>query len=159
MTVDTKTATGRRTVSYSTYDDLLGDAERLAAGPVKTVGNWTYSQILGHLAVSFTSSIDGFPFNAPFAIRFIARQFLKSRFLNKPLPSGYKFPETTKDHFLPDESVSVEEAIASLRAGIERCKNETQRCKHPLLGSLTLDEWEKFGLRHAEMHMSFALPE
>lgn len=158
MTVDTKTATGRRTVTYSSYDDIIADAERLAAGSVKTVGNWTYGQILNHLAISFNSSIDGIPFTAPIALRFVARWFLKSRFLNKPLPSGYQVPDKAKDHFVPEDSAAVEEGLIVLRAALERCKAESKRCKHPLLGTLTLEEWEKFGLRHAEMHMSFAVP-
>lgn len=159
MTVDTKSVVGRRMVSYSSYADLIADADRLASGPVKTVGNWTYGQILQHLAISFNSSIDGIPFTAPIAFRFIARWFLKSRFLNKSLPSGYQVPDEARDHFVPAESADVQQSLEALKAAIERCQRETKRCKHALLGNLTLDEWEKFGLRHAEMHMSFAMPE
>jgi len=158
MTVDTKTVSGRRTVHYSTYDDILADAERLAAGPVKTVGNWSYGQILEHLATSFNSSIDGIPMKPPIAIALIARWFMKKRFLTKPLPSGYKIPPDSESHFLPAESAEVEAGIGALRAALERCKTESKRCKHPLLGNLTLDEWEQWGARHAEMHMSFVLP-
>ncbi|REJ86679.1 MAG: DUF1569 domain-containing protein [Planctomycetota bacterium] len=46
-----------------------------------------------------------------------------------------------------------------LKAAIARCGEETRRADHPVFGRLTLDEWEQFGLRHAEMHMSFVHPE
>ncbi len=158
MSVNTKTVSGRRSVRYDSYDDVVADAERLAAGSVKTVGNWTFAQILEHLAISFNSSIDGIPFKVPLPMRIMGRLFFKSKFLNKEVPSGFQIPDGARGHFLPPDSTEVAQGIADLKAAVERCKVETQRCRHPLFGELTLAEWEKFGLRHAEMHMSFAMP-
>ena len=50
--MNTKAVTGRREVHYDTFDDALADAERLAAGDVRTLGNWSYGQILKHLAMA-----------------------------------------------------------------------------------------------------------
>ena len=66
------TTKSRRTVDYSTLEELRLDAEALAAGPYTTVGNWTYGQILQHLAQAMHASIDGFPFGAPWYMRLAA---------------------------------------------------------------------------------------
>jgi hypothetical protein len=38
MAVSTKQATGRRTLHFNSYDDILADVHALAAGPVRHVG-------------------------------------------------------------------------------------------------------------------------
>jgi hypothetical protein len=42
MTIDTGKVTGRREVRYANFDEVRADAEQLAAGPVRMLGNWTY---------------------------------------------------------------------------------------------------------------------
>lgn len=158
MAVDTKTVKNRRQVSYRSYNDILADAETLAARDVKTLGNWSYAQILEHLAAGMDASIDGVPFSAPLPMRIIGKYFLKSRFLNKSLPSGYQIPKTAEKEFLPAETATVEGGLAHLRRAIERCQNEPSRCAHPLFGRLSREEWDTFNLRHAELHMSFVRP-
>lgn len=158
MTVDTKTATGRRKVAYQSYDDLLADAEQLAAGEVQQIGNWSLGQILTHLATSVNSSIDGFSFKAPLPLRIMATLFMKKKLIYQEVPAGFKIPKQSEAVFLPNESVSIEEALAALREAIERAKAETQRAPHPVFGNLTREETDSFNLRHAEMHMSFVKP-
>ena len=155
--VNTKQVTGRRTVSYATYDDLLADAERLAGGEVRTLGNWSYGQILKHLAVAINWTIDGAQFTAPWPMRFVAQHFLKGTFLNKTLKPGFKFPDRLRPQLEAPADVDVGESLSDLRAAVERAKTETTRAPNPLLGELTPAEHEKFQLRHAEMHMSFVL--
>jgi hypothetical protein len=53
MAVETKKVTGRRDISYSSYDELLADAQSVAASDnVKMVGNWSLAQIFQHLAAA-----------------------------------------------------------------------------------------------------------
>jgi hypothetical protein len=153
MTVDTKKVKDRRTVHYESFDDLLADAERLAAGDVHTLGNWSYGQILKHVAKSLDASIDGVGFMLPAPLRLVMKTFMKRRFLTKPLPTGFK---TTKS-FLPDET-SVDDGLAALRAAIARQSHETERALHPAFGRISSQDWDLFNLRHAEMHMSFVKP-
>jgi hypothetical protein len=53
MSVNTKSVTQRREVTFTSYDDLLTDAMQLAAGEVITVRNWSFGQILKHLATAY----------------------------------------------------------------------------------------------------------
>ena len=65
--------------------------------------------------------------------------------------------EQGEAQFSPDISVSTEQGLRSLRAAIERCQTENSRAEHPAFGKLTREEWDKLNLRHAELHMSYAV--
>jgi len=158
MTVNTKSVAGRRTVSYQNYDELLADAESLAGQEVETLGNWSYPQIVDHIAIALEGSIDGLPFRAPWPMRVICKLFLKRKFLDETLSPGFQIPASAKAKVYPQESKTLEAAMDHLRHAIERCKNEPERALHGALDELSTEEWDRFSLRHAEMHMSFARP-
>jgi hypothetical protein len=153
MPVNTKKVQGRREVRYQTLDDMLQDAECLAAGEVRQLGNWSLGQNLKHIAMAFDSAIDGNSFKLPVPARWLMTLFLKKRFLTKTLPAGFK----STPEFVPG-TTSNEEGLAALRKATARQRQESQRAMHPGLGHLTADEWNSFNLRHAEMHLSFILP-
>ena len=156
--IDTKNTTGRRTVSYQSYEDLLSDAQRLADSEVKMLGNWSLGQILEHLGRSLDASIDGTGFQVSLPMRIVGSLFFKGKFLNQTLPAGFKIGKQVEPKFLPDEGVTIEEGLDHLRRAIARCQQESTRATHPLFGNLSTGDWDKFNLRHAEMHMSFAVP-
>ena len=155
MTVNTKNATGRRKVRYTSLDDLLADAQRVAGDDVTMVGNWSAGQVMRHLALTINYSIDGFPFQFPWPLRKLLKHVMKRRFLTKPLSSGFKAPNYASS-VIPDP-VSAGDGLAELSTAVERLKNESQRAPHPGLERLTVDEWNQFHLRHSELHMSFAV--
>lgn len=158
MAADTKMAPGRRELHFDTYDELMVDAEGLAAGEVTMVGNWSLGQVFQHLAVAYTGAIDGLPFNAPWYVKLVARTFMKKKFLYGAIPSGFQIPDKHRDHFVAADTTSTEEGLANLRAAVERLKSDPTRVLHPVLGKLTTEEWDNFNLRHAELHLSFAVP-
>lgn len=155
MAVKTSRVQGRRQVKYASYADLLADAEHLAKSKVKTLGNWSFGQILKHVAQSTDSSIDGSGFVLPAPVRWIFTLLMKQKFLTQPIPAGFRAPK----QYQPDESTSVEESLASLRTAITRQEAEVKRVMHPAFGMISKDEWTQFNLRHAEMHMSFVVPD
>ena len=156
MSVDTRKVTGRRTVRYATMDDLLQDAERIAKGPHRALGNWSAGQVFKHLAIVLGMSMDGnFPFKPPWFVRLGARLF-KRRILSKGLPAGFQLPKGA-ERLIPDET-SADEGLELLRQAVARWKRETKRAASPLLGELTPEECDQFQLRHAESHMSFLVP-
>lgn len=159
MTVKTKSVANRRQVSYQSFDELLADAERLSGQQVATLGNWSFPQILDHLAISLNGTIDGLNFKVPWPMRVVAKLFLKNKLLNSPLSPGFQIPDSVKPAVYPQETVSLEAALGHLRQAVARCKSEPHRAGHPLLDDLSREEWDKFSLRHAEMHMSFVQPQ
>ena len=157
MTVNTKSVAGRRKLSYQSYDDLLADLDALAAGQTEVVGNWSFAQICRHLAAALNSCIDGISFTAPWPFR-IMGIFMKKRFLTRPVPAGFKIPAKAKHQFDPEATVDLDEQLDALRQAVERVKTDKSRTTHPMFGEMTSDEWDQFNLRHAEMHLSFAVP-
>ncbi len=157
MTVETKKVKNRRDVHYDSYDDFLADAERLAAGQTKMLGNWTLGQAFGHLANSLNFSIDGFPGSAPWPMKIMARLFMRKMMFEGPLKPGFKLPKAMESKMIP-QGMSTEEGLAALRAAVDRQNSQTDRAPHPAFGKISADDWTKTHLRHAELHMSFAVP-
>ncbi len=149
----TTATTERHARNYTSLDDILADAERLVQANASTTGNWSLGQILEHLAIVMDCSIDGYGAQASWPMRLIGRLFLKSRFLKKTLPAGFRFPKKF-EHLAPAE-VSPEAGLEHLRKSIDRLKTESQRSPNPILGNLTQEEYNLLHMRHAELHMSF----
>ena len=59
MAVKTSKVSGRRRLHFGSLDEVLAEAERLAAGPYRKLGNWRLGEILMHLALAGNKSIDG----------------------------------------------------------------------------------------------------
>ncbi len=157
MAVVTGKVAGRRELHFESLDELQQEAERLADGEIELLGNWSLAQILNHLTITMTNSLDGFPFRAPIPMRLVMplmRLFMKKRFLTKSLPAGFQIPKNASA-MVPGKT-STADALAALQAVIERLNAESKRSPNPFLGSLSVDEWNHFHLRHAEMHLSFA---
>jgi hypothetical protein len=154
--VNTKQVPNRRKLRFNSLDDIERDVEILAAArEVKTLGNMTAGQNLAHVALTMTCSLDGFPGGVPALLRFIVRLFLKRRVLTKPMAPGFKSPPKVK---MVPPPVPLEEGIAQMRAAIARLKKESQRSPSPLLGPLSVQEWNDLHCRHAELHFSFLIP-
>ena len=157
MPVDTAKVEGRRTLKFNSLDDIVAELERLNLAKLRTIGNWSPGQILRHLSVPMEWSLDGAKVKAPLIIRFFG-WFIKKRFLRNPMPAGFVLPKDTADHLVPGET-SWEEGLRILRASIHRLKSESQRHPSPFLGELTHEQWEQLHCRHAELHLSFLIPE
>lgn len=157
MNVKTNTSRGRRLLRFDSYSDVLSRAELLVAVEAVPLGNWTLGQILDHLALSMHASVDGLAVDVAWWRQMLFRARYRRQLLSGPMPAGLSLPAEIADLLLP-ERVSAEEGLAALREAIERLSFETERARHPLLGEMSLDEWDSFHLRHAELHLSFALP-
>jgi Protein of unknown function (DUF1569) len=155
--VDTRKVRGRRSLSLGSLDALLAEAERLASGPVRTLGNWSLGQVLDHLAAWMEFSIDGVPVRLPRLIRLVARP-LRSWIVRRRMPAGFRWLEETAKRVLPQRPIDTAEGLEHLRRAISRLRTEAQRAPSPLLGRLTAEEWERFHLWHAAHHLSFIVP-
>ncbi len=157
MPVATAKVEGRRKLAYKSFDELLADADRLSAGAVKTLGNWSPGQIFRHLAIAYNGSIDGFKTTFPWIMRFAAGMF-KNKLINGAMPPGLKVPASLAREVMP-EATSTEDGLAQLHAAVERLKREPKRADHPVFGNLSKEEWDKIHLNHANLHMSFLVPQ
>jgi len=156
--VDCKAARGRRELHFDSLDEVLADAQRLAAAPnIRMLGNWPLPRLLMHLATAINSSIDGISAKAPWYIRLVG-PLIRRRILVRQMSPGFRLPAKFEPSFFP-ESASSREAAEKLQSAVGRVHNERMTAKHPVLGSLTHEQWTQLHLRHAEMHLSFAVPD
>lgn len=154
--VETAQVTGRRTLHFSSYQDILDDVHALAERPARQLGNWSLGQICEHLAKATEYALDGAPFTAPWYVRLVG-PFLKKRFITQPMKPGFKLPARAADYLPVNTDASV--GIARLERAIERIQQTNDPRPHALLGAMTRDEWDQLNFRHAEMHLSFIVPE
>lgn len=158
MTVNTRSVRERRDLRFESLREILIDAEMLVqAKNVRMLGNKPLDGLLNHLTMAIEGSIDGIPFKAPWYMRLIGPLF-KKRFTTKKMPAGFNLPRSVDDVYFPSSATALE-AFERLRSAIERTHTQRMTSTHPILGSLTHEEWTKLHLRHAELHLSFARAE
>lgn len=151
--IDTKTAP-RRQVSYQTLDDIVVDAERMAAAGAPTTGNWSKGQIFEHVALIMDMTVNGFTFTLNPFVRFFAKTFFLKRFLKNGMPSGFKPSKPVAQKVVPEET-DEQQALNHLRSAIERLKQLDHDVEHAVFGKLDPNQARAINRRHAEMHMSF----
>lgn len=156
MAIATAKVVNRRKLNYSSLADILLDAEQLCSASRKVLGNWTEGQIFGHLALAYNGSIDGFAFTFPWYMRLMGRAF-RNKLLSGPMPAGYDLPGGGTKALAPPPA-SIEQGLAQLRDAIARLEREPLRARHPMLGQLTVHQWNQVHLAHANLHMSFIVP-
>jgi hypothetical protein len=156
MAVNTKSVGGRRRVRFNDYDEMMADVHALGGGPIRQLGNWTLGQICSHLAIAMHSCIDGPPFMPAWYVRLVG-PLLKRRALTRGLGPGFQLPRNAVA-LLPPE-VGAAEGIAELAKSVERVRRDPSRKPHIVFGNMTREEWDQFLLRHAELHLSFILPD
>jgi len=155
--VRTPDVVGRRNLAFATLDDFLDDAHTLAGAEYRTLGNWNYGQILGHLANSMHWSLDGFPFRFPWLMRTFVGPLVKNSALIRPLKPGTRLPRNAVSS-LPEETLTVEDTLADCQRAVQRLAVEIPAASHPMFGKMASEEWMALHIRHAELHMSFVIP-
>lgn len=158
VSVNTKTVDGRRKLHFETLDEMLADAEQLATGEVRMLGNWSLAQVFKHLAEALNSTIDGSSFRPSFFVKVMAKLFMRKKFIYGEIPPGFSIPEAAQAQFLPRDDTETQAALDELRSAVQRLKSTDERAAHPFFGELPREESDQFQLRHAELHLSFAVP-
>ncbi len=157
--VDTAKVQERRSLTFSSMQEILDDVEYLASGdPPASTGNWTPAQIMQHLTIVINCSIDGFP--APkvsLPMRLIGR-LMRKKALNNPLSPGIRFPKNLQ-YLEPRTKLTWEEAVDDFRAAMARLDTLTMTHRSPIFGKLSHDQWVQLHCRHAELHFGFIHPE
>ncbi len=169
MPVNTKRVPQRRKLRFETIADLEAEIDRLAAAvDVECLGNWSLGQISSHLARVMLTAVDGTTVRPPLPLRVLAfcfRPLLKWRLLQVGMPAGLPHqglrifgtvPEASE--LVADAGVTDESGVAELRTAIDRYKSADKLFPHPGFGNIPRHDWDRFHLRHAELHLSFVVP-
>ena len=155
---------GRRQLRFATIDDLLGEIDRVMAahraGQLRSGGNWTPGQILGHVAAWVEYGYEGYPMKPPpWFIRVILRWKVKKYLHHGGMPSGVRIPGVKEGTYGTD-ALSPEEGADRLRRALKRLQSgEPAKYDSPAFGPMSHDDRIQLNLRHAELHLSFAVPD
>jgi hypothetical protein len=161
--INTKKVRDRRKLRFESAEDVLRDAELLVEaarrGTLRATGNWSLGQALAHLATWVNMPFDGYPeMPRPAWWMRLLRPLITWWLVNKGFPAGVRIAGVPGGTFgiVPCES---DEGLERLREAFARLATEAPTQTSPAFGSLTREEWIKFHLRHAELHLSFFHPE
>ena len=147
----------RRTLHFDTVDEVVADVNTLAAADraakLNCRGNWTFGQILNHLATWVDYSFDGVPMKIPFAVKLLLRP-MKKRFLTNPMKPGSRIPRV-QGGTLAIDVVPTAEALEHFYRSFDRLARNAPAVPHIVFGPMTHDEWIAQHLRHSELHLSF----
>jgi hypothetical protein len=159
--VDTGKVPGRRTLRFESLDQLQAEADRLVeaerSGRLRRLGNWTLGQALGHVAGWIEFGYTAYPLKPPFFIRWLLR-LQKQKFLFGSMRAGVRIPRV-EGGTLATEALPLDEAVTRFRAAVARLNQEAPTAPNPIFGQLTHAESIALTLRHAELHLSFMVPE
>lgn len=153
----TATKAKRRDLEYPSLEEFWQDVEQLAAGPVTTVGNWSFPQILWHLRMVMIASLEGFPVQYPWIVRRTLGPVMKWYVRRNKMPAGFKAPKSAQS-LMPPEDVDLPQEMEALRAALDRYQKETPIAEHPIFGKMSQADWDRLHNRHNALHMSFVLP-
>ena len=157
MPINPRNAT-RRTLRFTTLDDVLVDAETVTAGPHHTTGNWTAAQIVHHVATLMRVANHGGGPRLPRPVRLVGRVLKLAGVHRRPLKPGIKMPGSVKKHFLGPPDLPLADALALLREQVATANATPMPHPSPLFGRLEPDVWVEVHCRHAELHFSFVHP-
>ena len=162
--VDTRSAQ-RRDLSFATIADALADAERLHQGGIRLSGNWTFGQILDHLAKSIEANVKGIDARPPLPLRpvlFLVRKafskMIVRRMTTAPMTPGVKLPSWIRPAFAPADDPDADTALDRYRTAVESLNSASAIPPHPIFGAMSPTQAEQLHCRHAELHLSFAHP-
>ncbi len=143
----------RRRLAFDRIEAIMPEVDRLIAGHA-TVGRWTLGAICDHLAKTIHLALDSPPADAPATREQVVNRRLFFRAPAFPEGQSMALPAQTPT---PDAdpitaSQSLRDALARLAA------HDGPFPAHPVLGSMTRDQWLLFHARHAAHHLAFAVP-
>ncbi|MFK7818076.1 MAG: DUF1569 domain-containing protein [Planctomycetaceae bacterium] len=152
------TSPERRELSFTTLDEAVADAERLAKGEVRTTGNHTFGQIIEHLARTHDMASGKLQApRMPLILRLLM-PVLKKQILNSPVKPGVKLPAKGEAFFWPEGEVDVQEALDHLRESVQHYNTRGPLPVHPVFGKATREQIDRLNCGHCAMHLSFVHP-
>src|SRR4051812_23807270 len=145
----------RRELSFSSLDEVMPEVDRLLEGHT-TTGRWSLGQICSHLSTAMQYTVEGFPEQAPWLLRRTVGPVAKRQVLGSGvMPEGVKLPEK----YLPKPGLDPRAEAEALRASLRYYLAHTGPLQdHPLFGSMSRDEWDRYHAIHCAHHLSFARP-
>jgi hypothetical protein len=161
-------------VELRTLDQLLRESEKLVqrlgeapnstplqagkGASVKHLANMNLGQTLWHIGAMLDQSRTKITFTTSWPIKMIGR-LLRQHFLSKGFAIPYRHTPANDALLVPPPETTAWEGLAKLKESVANFQASNRRDESPLLGKLSLADWDRLQLRHAEWHLGFMLPD
>ncbi|HMY65521.1 MAG TPA: DUF1569 domain-containing protein [Leptospiraceae bacterium] len=140
-------------IRFKSLDEAIAELKRIENLPKKTLGIWSYYQILDHCADGIESCMNGYKASAPWLIRKSIGQILKMKtFSQGYMDHGGMNPSAPKKREEGDEKKALQRLLSAADA-FKAFKGKFQL--HPFFDELTADEFEKLHAYHIANHLCF----
>ena len=151
--------TNLRSLHFDRLEEAVAEVDRLAGSQVETTGNYTFGQILEHLARTFdiVSGHKELSFKPNLVMRTFARSML-SKILNGPPQPGFELPAAAQGEFWPESDVPIEEALKHFHEAFARYQATQPLPKHLFFGKMSQEQHDQLQCRHCELHLGFVKP-
>lgn len=144
-----------RELKFSTLEDVEAQIESLSQGKTETSGNWTYFQILSHLAETIEDSYKPMdPPATPVEARTTEVLFRRLQKSGKMKP-GYQNPKLPQQR----EDGDVAAAQKRLKDVIQKFRASSHLNHEPSLGFLNHEQFEFLHAIHCALHLGFVRPD
>lgn len=142
-------------LKFSSFHEVRDFVTSLKNKKIETTGNWSYYQILHHLADGLEYSIYGgeTAISFPGFLRFTLGKLLLAKFfLQNSMDSGLPNPIRINDKILGDISAEFQrlEELMEMFDKVGRFHFE-----HPVFGELSREDWHRLQCIHFANHLSF----
>lgn len=159
MTINTSQVAGRRQLKFSNAQDLIDEIDHILAAPsIQTLGNWSAAQVFEHLRLTASIGVGEFSVPTPLWMR-LAGPLFKPFLLNRPMRSGVKLPKNIDTLICHPNNEDTQQAGRAFQQIVRRLAQGEGIATHPFLGKMTTEDWIKLQMRHAELHLSFLIPQ
>ncbi|WP_182867419.1 DUF1569 domain-containing protein [Rhodopirellula sp. JC639] len=150
-------AVEHRKLRFGSIEEAMAEAERLAASPTRTTGQFSLGQILEHLARTLEVAMHEREMPpAALPMRILSRM-VRPMVLRKA-STGFKLPSKAQNVLWPSEAVSTEDGLKHLRDAYRRFKAADPLPKHVFFGNMTRQQHDALQCRHFEGHLGFVHP-
>ena len=145
-----------RQLHFDSLDQVLAEAKRIEQHPdAATVGTWTASQNIWHVARYIQASVEGYPFTVPWYFKLLG-PMIKKKMISSKMASGFKTDDGVQEHMEPQrqpaEETTMERAVPMLERWVNEAKAKGFIAKNPVFGRMTTEQWVALHCRHAELH-------
>jgi len=152
----------KRELSFSSYEDMLAEAQSLLDKGYISHGNWSLAQVCGHLSDWMQFPLDGFP-KSPLPMRMIfwvMKKTIGPGMKRKILTNGFKSGIPTAPETVPKpDAMTDQQAVELFRKTVDRRQAyQGELLPSPFFGPLDRETQQRLGLLHAALHLGYLEP-
>jgi hypothetical protein len=145
----------QRPLRLRTLDDAAAEVVRLRDGGYSPRGNWNLTQVCDHLTRTMRVGLDGHEPRLPWALRKLVWPLARYTLWRGRMVSGAPAPAFVVPAVTEDDFSTVDVFFATLAEARDR---RDPIPPYVLCDGLTLDDWRRLMVIHAQHHLAFLEP-